>query len=108
MAAAKTFTGPPTSAQFTLPAGTFNVVLIIDKAEMPNKANGMKDILRRKRQDMLRSSGLAIEVRTLKTGDFLWVARDQSNARRELVFDCLIERKRMDDLYQSSMQRDGR
>jgi crossover junction endonuclease MUS81 len=39
------------------------------------------------------------EVRHLKVGDFLWIARNSEN--KELVLPYIVERKRMDDLGKS-------
>ena len=44
------------------------------------------------------------EVRHLKVGDFVWVARNKEN--KELVLPYIVERKRMDDLGKSI--KDGR
>ncbi|EDV20252.1 uncharacterized protein TRIADDRAFT_61244 [Trichoplax adhaerens] len=45
------------------------------------------------------------DKRKLHLGDFLWVAKDK-NSDRELVIDCIVERKSMDDL--GSSIKDGR
>lgn len=80
------------------------IVLIMDRCETSQKS----DILsyRKLREMKLREKGVVYEVRSLKTGDFMWIARERKAPYRELVLDCLVERKRMDDLYYS--KRDGR
>lgn len=45
------------------------------------------------------------EYRSLKVGDFTWIARNKTN-REELVLPYIVERKRMDDLGASI--KDGR
>lgn len=46
------------------------------------------------------------EYRSLKVGDFTWIARDKVNKDQELVLPYVVERKRMDDL--GSSIKDGR
>lgn len=46
------------------------------------------------------------EVRSLKVGDFTWVARHKQNVDQELVLPFVVERKRMDDFAASI--KDGR
>ena len=93
---------------YTLRAGSFEIVLIVDKGEIPHSADPVKDISRRLREKALRSSGLSFEIRSLKVGDFAWIARETAEPHRELVLDWLVERKRMDDLYFSTLTKDGR
>ena len=54
--------------------------------------------------DELKKSKIPHDFGKLNVGDFAWVARDRNGL--ELILDCIIERKRMDDLCQSIM--DGR
>jgi ERCC4-type nuclease len=62
----------------------------------------------------LKKQDLNFSVRSLKAGDFLWiaqekadfVARDKRKSARELVLDFIAERKRGDDLATSI--KDGR
>lgn len=49
--------------------------------------------------------GVFFEVRRLKVGDFVWIARSRKT-NDELVLPYIIERKRMDDLSASIV--DGR
>lgn len=46
------------------------------------------------------------EYRSLKVGDFTWIAQSKTNKNEELVLPYIIERKRMDDLGASI--KDGR
>lgn len=46
------------------------------------------------------------EYRSLKVGDFTWIARDKDSKDHELVLPYIIERKRMDDFGASI--KDGR
>lgn len=54
----------------------------------------------------LRESNVTQEVRKLNVGDFLWIARHNTDKTRELVLPYIIERKRLDDL--SCSIKDGR
>ena len=96
------------SSSFTLWAGTFDVVLIVDKGEISHNLYRGGDISRKAREMALKRSGLPFEVRHLRVGDFLWVARERASLNRELVLDCVVERKRLDDLYASTQKKDGR
>lgn len=49
---------------------------------------------------------MALEVRHLNVGDFLWIAKHKTDATKEYVLPYIIERKRVDDL--SSSIKDGR
>lgn len=55
--------------------------------------------------DELESSRTLYQVRNLKVGDFLWIAKDKFS-NEELVLPYVVERKRMDDLARSII--DGR
>lgn len=46
------------------------------------------------------------EYRSLKVGDFTWIARHKNNKDQELVLPYIVERKRMDDF--GSSIKDGR
>lgn len=52
----------------------------------------------------LKSRQVNFEIRHLKVGDFIWIARN--NKGEELVLPYVVERKRMDDL--ASSIKDGR
>ncbi|XP_013385302.1 crossover junction endonuclease MUS81 isoform X2 [Lingula anatina] len=96
-------------AQFTMDAGTFDIVLCVDNQE--HYGSGKKgDLL-----PELLKNGVDCNVRKLQVGDFLWIAKEkvkhtpgllQMPKTRELVLDYIIERKRMDDLAGSII--DGR
>ncbi|CAK1555223.1 unnamed protein product [Leptosia nina] len=80
-----------------MPPGSYDIILIIDK----NEKNGNSD-----RQDPFRIyPDLRYESRSLKVGDFTWVARHKEYGW-ELVLPYIVERKRMDDLGASI--KDGR
>ncbi|CAH2982667.1 unnamed protein product [Chilo suppressalis] len=87
---------------FALPAGSFEVLLLIDKNETsgPSKKNDPTVAQFNKYPDMLH------EYRSLKVGDFTWIARHKINRDQELVLPFIVERKRMDDLGHSI--KDGR
>lgn len=53
----------------------------------------------------LNQTSILYEVRHLKVGDYLWVARDR-DTKKELVLPYIIERKRIDDFAGSI--KDGR
>lgn len=53
----------------------------------------------------LTQLGILFEVRRLKIGDFMWIARHR-RTNDELVIPYIVERKRMDDLSASII--DGR
>ena len=52
----------------------------------------------------LKCRHVNFEIRHLKVGDFIWIAKN--NEGQELVLPYIVERKRMDDLAQSI--KDGR
>lgn len=53
--------------------------------------------------EALQSSGVKMEIRKMNVGDFAWIAKSGDH---ELVLDCVVERKRIDDL--ASSIKDGR
>ncbi|CAF4850875.1 unnamed protein product [Pieris macdunnoughi] len=77
-----------------LPANCYDIVLLIDK----NEKNGNEDSFH-------NYPDLKYELRSLKVGDFTWIARNRVS-NEELVLPYIIERKRMDDLGASI--KDGR
>ncbi|XP_028040924.1 crossover junction endonuclease MUS81 isoform X2 [Bombyx mandarina] len=83
------------------PKGSFDVILLIDKNETSglSKKNDPTMVQFKKFPDLKH------EYRSLKVGDFLWIARHRVN-NEELVLPYIIERKRMDDLGASI--KDGR
>ncbi|XP_074651449.1 structure-specific endonuclease subunit MUS81-like [Tubulanus polymorphus] len=95
---------------FTLFPGDYDIVLIVDNCEHYGQRNGKQNLL----PDLMKN-GVDCDVRKLHVGDFLWIAKERVRPQpgqlrvpesRELVFDFVIERKRMDDLAGSI--KDGR
>ncbi|CAH1402037.1 unnamed protein product [Nezara viridula] len=78
----------------------FDIILLVDNQETEGKEKkDESEIL-----VLLESLNIKFEVRGLKVGDYLWVARDCIG--REMVLPYIIERKRFDDLSRSI--KDGR
>lgn len=65
---------------------------------------------KRKRQELLMDElgkwRVKYEVGKLNIGDFAWIARPKDSSKPDLVLNCIVERKRMDDFCQSII--DGR
>lgn len=94
---------------FTWPAGSFEIVLLIDVREIRSRED------RNYLSERLGQLGIPSEVRNLELGDFIWIARRKrkvllhndnegkydENMAEELILDTLIERKREDDLLAS-------
>ncbi|KAJ8716770.1 hypothetical protein PYW07_003397 [Mythimna separata] len=85
-----------------LAPGTFDIIMLIDK----NETGGL-----RKKNDPTvaqfnKYPDLKHEYRSLKVGDFVWIAKHKVNHDQELVLPIIVERKRMDDLAASI--KDGR
>ncbi|OQV21810.1 Crossover junction endonuclease MUS81 [Hypsibius exemplaris] len=108
-AAAKRFNHLPLD-EFVLRPGTFDVVLCVDNQEIHGKGSirAKIDVV-----SELTKKGLNFDIRSLKVGDFLWIAREKEHLAvkakrkpRELVLDFIVERKRGDDLAVSI--KDGR
>lgn len=89
-----------------LPPGTFTVQLILDTREVRSRTD--RDYI----HDELVKKGVKPILRALELGDFFWVAKvnDPTTLLRhgeadehsdELVLDCIVERKRLDDLVGS-------
>ncbi|XP_073954894.1 mus81 structure-specific endonuclease subunit isoform X2 [Choristoneura fumiferana] len=85
-----------------MPAGSFDVILLIDKCETsgPSKKNDPTVVQFNKYPDLKH------EYRSLKVGDFMWVAQHKTKTDQEIVLPYVVERKRMDDLGASI--KDGR
>ncbi|KAL4716136.1 hypothetical protein ACJJTC_013913 [Scirpophaga incertulas] len=85
-----------------MPAGSFDVILLIDKNETGGvtKKNDPTVAQINKYKDMKH------EYRSLKVGDFTWIAKHKVQNDYELVLPFIVERKRMDDL--ASSIKDGR
>ncbi|XP_050348624.1 crossover junction endonuclease MUS81 [Nymphalis io] len=82
-------------------AGTFNIILLIDK----NETSGLSKKNDPTVAEFNKFPDLKHEYRSLKVGDFTWVARHKTS-NQELVLPYVVERKRMDDLGASI--KDGR
>jgi len=81
-----------------LKAGTYDIVLVLDKREKKSHKNDAGYIAAK-----LSEKGIIVDCRVLELGDVMWVAREKHNARsaRELVLDWAVERKAIDDLRSS-------
>ncbi|KAJ2798111.1 Crossover junction endonuclease mus81 [Coemansia guatemalensis] len=82
---------------------SYDIILIVDHREVHSTAD--RGLIERE----LESHGIAIEIRPLTVGDYLWIARAKSTSNKglpDIVLDYVVERKRMDDLCASI--RDGR
>ncbi|CAD5118999.1 DgyrCDS7655 [Dimorphilus gyrociliatus] len=79
---------------FTLRPNEFEIILIVDNSE--HYGNQKETVVKYLDRHRIRT-----ELRSLNVGDFLWIAREKGEPRREIVLDYIIERKRMDDLAKS-------
>ncbi|XP_065919147.1 crossover junction endonuclease MUS81-like isoform X2 [Dysidea avara] len=80
--------------------GDYEVILYIDNIEANNKSNVSSLLL-----SELTKNGIKCKVCKLQIGDFLWVAKPSDGQGAELVLDHIVERKRMDDLCSSIIDR---
>ncbi|XP_071963917.1 crossover junction endonuclease MUS81-like [Antedon mediterranea] len=93
--------------EFFLHPETFEIILCVDNCEIGGASKRKKQLL-----EGLQKNNIALDVRKLQVGDFLWVAREKQKGvvpqqtNKEAVLDYVIERKRMDDLCGSI--KDGR
>lgn len=87
---------------FQLQAGTYDIILCVDSREQHNGAVAMKKTAL---ISEFEKQGIQCEMRCLPVGDFCWIARYHSETESlydlELVLDFIMERKRMDDLASS-------
>ncbi|XP_075974985.1 mus81 structure-specific endonuclease subunit [Anticarsia gemmatalis] len=90
------------NVEIELPAGSFDIILLIDK----NETGGLSKKNDPTVAQFNKYSDLKHEYRSLKVGDFTWIARHKEHKDQELVLPYVIERKRMDDLGASI--KDGR
>lgn len=91
------------SKALVFPAGSYEIVLILDTREIESKSN------RDRFADKLAEKGVKLETRALRLGDVIWIARRLDGVggeEDECVLDYVLERKRLDDLVSS--MRDGR
>ncbi|KAJ1826126.1 Crossover junction endonuclease mus81, partial [Coemansia sp. RSA 2703] len=86
------------------PKSQYDVILVVDSREVHSPAD--RTLLAHE----LEEHHVAIEIRPLTVGDYLWIARPKRTgtirSHPDIVLDCVAERKRMDDLCASI--RDGR
>ena len=101
--------------QFEMRAGSYDVILCVDNTETVGGGAGGRKTLKEDTVRHLQRCGVAYDRRNLNIGDFLWIARErvaevrgqfQQRQPRELVLPYIVERKRLDDLWQSV--KDGR
>ena len=101
--------------EFVLAAGSYDVVLCVDNTETVGGGAGGRKTLKEDTARHLQQCGVMYDRRNLNIGDFLWIARErvaevggqyQQRQPRELVLPYIVERKRVDDLWQSV--KDGR
>ncbi|KAJ3928964.1 MAG: ERCC4 domain-containing protein [Lentinula lateritia] len=78
----------------------YDVVLVLDNREIKSgrDRSGIADGLRRQ--------GVVVAQRSLNIGDLCWIAKRKpqycnNSEYDEIVLDCILERKRLDDLVQS-------
>jgi crossover junction endonuclease MUS81 len=98
----------PEFTPHVIPAGSFTVHLVLDTREVRAKQD--RDYI----QNELTNKGVQPIMRSLELGDALWVAKlhDATSLQvhgeegDEIMLDCIVERKRLDDLVGSI--KDGR
>lgn len=83
-----------------LPAGSFDIYLILDSREVRSQTS--REFI----QQQMERCGVPTITRALDLGDMLWVARSRLDRGTEVVLDYVVERKRLDDLVSSI--KDGR
>lgn len=89
--------------ELAMPAGSFDIVLILDNREQRHRNDGGFIA------QQLLSKGINVEVRPLELGDAIWIAKrrvENVTPQDEFVLNYILERKRMDDLVGSI--KDGR
>ena len=114
LASASAPTSDSHQPDFVFQAGTYEVILCVDNTETAGGGFGGRKTLKEETARHLKNCNVPHDRRNLNLGDFLWVARErlEQNPRqyqqrpRELVLPYIIERKRLDDLWQSV--KDGR
>ncbi|RDD42564.1 Crossover junction endonuclease MUS81 [Trichoplax sp. H2] len=84
---------------FKLQPDDYRICLCVDNQEMSGRSTTIDF------GGFFDTCDFIYDKRKLHLGDFLWVAKDK-NSDRELVIDCIVERKSMDDL--GSSIKDGR
>ncbi|KAF9794373.1 hypothetical protein SFRURICE_014593 [Spodoptera frugiperda] len=97
--------GPSTTQQqclIEMQPGDFDIILLIDK----NETGGLKKRNDPTIMEFNKYPDLKHDYRSLKIGDFTWIAKHKNHPDQELVLPYVVERKRMDDLAASI--KDGR
>jgi crossover junction endonuclease MUS81 len=96
------------SDTFTIPAGSYTVELVLDIRE--KRSSSDHDYI----PEELTRKGVKPLIRSLELGDALWVAvlkdttllsREHEEGPSEIMLDWIAERKRMDDLISSIMDK---
>jgi ERCC4-type nuclease len=77
----------------------WDIVLLLDNREVRSKND--REYFHRK----LLGKGVQCEVRSLPLGDMMWIKRSRTGNREEWVLDYIVERKRVDDLAASIVDR---
>lgn len=77
----------------SMPPGSYDIRLLVDTREKPGLNN-------KRLEKMLGEKEVQWASMPLSMGDAIWVARDNFTGM-EVVLDCVLERKRRDDLEQS-------
>ncbi|EXJ56884.1 hypothetical protein A1O7_07228 [Cladophialophora yegresii CBS 114405] len=110
-----TSAGSSTEDTIILPAGSFEVKIVLDMREVRSVTD--RDYI----SEELKKLGITPIIRSLPLGDVLWVAEvsplyndnlkganidDEGDAKIEIVLEHILERKRLDDLISSI--KDGR
>ncbi|KAL3317593.1 Crossover junction endonuclease mus81 [Cichlidogyrus casuarinus] len=83
---------------YEIKGGCYEIVLLLDSRENFGMGH-LKQIL----LPTLKSRNINCQVRTLTVGDFAWLVKGVSSDGQvhEAILDCIIERKKADDLSQS-------
>lgn len=77
----------------TLRPETYSIRLVLDSREKPG-------LNTKKLENLMTDKGVPWEARTLAMGDAIWIAQHKQTGL-EVVLDCCLERKRIDDLLSS-------
>ncbi|KRX20109.1 Serine/threonine-protein kinase ULK3 [Trichinella nelsoni] len=97
-----------------LAADGYDVLMLVDNSETkggPTGRAGPRSQLQSSKAKMkaaLLRAGIDFEERELSVGDYLWLARSKTDSRDEFVLDVIVERKRVDDLANSVLEKEGR
>lgn len=100
---------PPVFEAEEWPPGSFTISLVIDTRESGHRKSNRLEIVQALEK---LDPTLNVEQRMLPLGDMIWIAKRKLSAHGprsgadEAVLDCIVERKRLDDLCSSIL--DGR